>query len=195
MASFPYEAEIEPEAGSMNRSELERAANFFEKQQASGAFPGGQLVLRRNRKLVLNRVCGIARGLRPRESVESFKVEPETPFPVLSAGKPLAAIAIAMLEDRGLLDVEAPVAEIIPEFGAHGKEIISTLDVLTHRAGISMPSLVKNNHLWEDRKAVLNSLIESRPLYRRGTFAYMPWEYGWILSEIMLKLAFDTLIP
>ncbi|UCF78358.1 MAG: beta-lactamase family protein [Candidatus Eiseniibacteriota bacterium] len=193
MATFPYEDEIDPAATGMNRVALEKAVSFFERQQLSGACPGGQLILRRHGTLVLNRVFGIARGLRSNEPVPPFKVQPQTPFPVLSAGKPLAAIAIAMLEDRGLLDVAAPVSRVLPEFETRGKEEISTLDVLTHRAGILLPDLAKNPHLWGDRHAVLSSLKESEPSYRRGIFAYMPWEYGWILSEIMLKVDGRTL--
>jgi CubicO group peptidase (beta-lactamase class C family) len=98
-----------------------------------------------------------------------------------------------MLEERGLLDVEAPIAEIFPEFAGNGKDDITTLDVLTHRAGILLSDLTKDYRRWQDREFVLSRLTESKPLYKRGTFAYMPWEYGWILSEIMLRIDGRTL--
>ena len=146
------------------------------------------MVVRRNGRLVLNEACGIARGWRPEENLAPVEVRTDTPFPVMSAGKPLAAIAIALLEDRGLIDVSTPVAKIIPGFEIHGKGEITVLDVLTHRAGILLPSLVENRHLWEDRNAVLDNLIQARPFYRRGTFAYMAYEYGWILSEVVSRI-------
>ena len=167
---------------------LTRVVGLFKKQQTSGAFPGGQLVLRRAGKLVLNEALGIARGLRAQEARPPMQVQSNTPFPVLSAGKPLAAICITLLEDRGMLDVNAPIARIFPEFGKHGKEQITTLDVLTHRSGILMPDFVKKRHLWADREAVQTALIETVPSYPRGTLAYHPYEYGWILNEIMLRV-------
>src|SRR5207253_1695025 len=92
---------------------------------------------------------GIARGWRPPRAEAARRgaphadgavvpVTPKTRFVVFSAGKPLVALAIALLEERGLLDVHAPIAELLPEFRRGGKERITTLDVLTHRGGILM---------------------------------------------------------
>ncbi|MGD8857975.1 MAG: serine hydrolase domain-containing protein, partial [Chloroflexota bacterium] len=102
---------VEPEVAGMDGRRLAKAVNLFRKQQAGGQFPGGQLVAQRNGRFVLNEVVGIARGYRSDEPDPPLAVTPETPFPVLSAGKPLAAIVIALLEERGQLDVEAPIAE------------------------------------------------------------------------------------
>jgi CubicO group peptidase (beta-lactamase class C family) len=186
--TFPHEQPVEPDTVGVDRLLLKRVVNRFKEQQSSGSFPGGQLVLRRDGKLVLDEACGIARGWRPGDGVTPVRVEAHTPFPVLSAGKALAAVAIALLEDRGVLEARTPVAEIIPGFERHGKGDITVLDVLTHRAGILLPDLVDNRQLWGDRKAVLGHLINAKPTYKRGTFAYMAYEYGWILSEIVLHV-------
>jgi CubicO group peptidase (beta-lactamase class C family) len=185
---FPYEYPVDPDAVGIDKHRLEKVLDRFRGQHASGLFPGGQLALRRNGKLVLNEACGIARGLRPGEQVAPVRVRSHTSFSVLSAGKPLAAVAIALLEDRGVLDVDTPVAEVIPGFEVHGKGDITILDVLTHRAGILMPDLVQNRQIWEDRRAVLGSLMEAEPAYKRGTFAYMAYEYGWILAEVVFRV-------
>ncbi|MGD8584676.1 MAG: serine hydrolase domain-containing protein [Chloroflexota bacterium] len=179
---------VEPEVAGMDGRRLAKAVNLFRKQQAGGQFPGGQLVAQRNGRFVLNEVVGIARGYRSDEPDPPLAVTPETPFPVLSAGKPLAAIVIALLEERGQLDVEAPIAECFPEFGGHGKEHITTLDVLTHRSGLLMPSFVARPDLWADRAAVQEALVETVPTYPRGTLAYHPHEYGWLLSEVVQRV-------
>jgi CubicO group peptidase (beta-lactamase class C family) len=93
-----------------------------------------------------------------------------------------------MLEDRGRLAPDAPVASILPGFEARGKGGITVLDVLTHRAGVLLPDLVARPEVWSDREAVLRALIEATPTFERGTFAYMPYEYGWILSEIVSRV-------
>jgi len=186
--AFPYGLLASPTSVGMDKDRLARFIGLFKKQQSSGAFPGGQLVMRRGGKLVLSEAFGIARGFREQEAHPPMQVEDHTPFLVLSAGKPLAAICIALLEYRGLLDVEAPIARIFPEFGKHGKDQITTLDVLTHRSGILMPDFVSKPNLWADREAIQTALIETVPTYRRGTLAYHPYEYGWILNEILLHV-------
>ncbi len=187
MAS-PFEEVIEPELVGMDGRRLAKTVDLFRRQQAAGAFPGGQLVARRHGQVVLNEAVGIGRGFRPDEPAPPLPVTPSTPFPVLSAGKPLAAIVIALLEERGQLDIRAPIAELFPEFGRHGKEHITTLDVLTHRSGLLMPDFVARPQSWGDRDAVQQALIETLPTYPRGTLAYHPHEYGWLLSEVVLRV-------
>jgi len=186
--AFPYSSPVNPNSVGMDEGRLTSVVGLFKKQHSSGAFPGGQLVLRRAGKLVVNEALGIARGLRTQEEHPPVQVQPQTAFPVLSAGKPLAAICIALLEDRGMLDVEAPIVKIFPGFGKHGKDQITTLDVLTHRSGILMPDFVRKPHLWGDREAVKTALVETVPTYPRGILAYHPYEYGWMLNEIMLRV-------
>jgi len=186
--AYPYGHLVSPESANMDERRLAKIVDKFEKQQSSGAFPGGQLVVRRFGKIIVNESLGIACGFREQEAGAPMQVQEHTPFPVLSAGKPLAAICIALLEDRGVLDVNAPIVQIFPEFGKHGKDQITTLDVLTHRSGILMPDFVSKPHLWGNREAVQNALIETVPAYPRRTLAYHPYEYGWVLNEIVLRV-------
>ena len=52
-----------------------------------------------------------------------------------SATKPLAAVSVLMLAERGQLDLDAPIAALWPEFGAGGKQACTVRHVLTHRGG------------------------------------------------------------
>jgi len=56
----------------------------------------------------------------------------------LSSTKPVAAVALAQLWERGRLELDDPVARHIPEFAANGKERITLRHLLTHTAGIRM---------------------------------------------------------
>lgn len=56
----------------------------------------------------------------------------------LSAGKPLTAMAIARLAEEGKLKFDDRVTDFIPEFGTHGKELITLLHILNHTAGFRM---------------------------------------------------------
>jgi CubicO group peptidase (beta-lactamase class C family) len=67
--------------------------------------------------------------------------EPLTPDHLmlwLSATKPVPAVALAQLWERGLLELDDPVALHIPEFAAHGKGGITLRHLLTHTGGIRL---------------------------------------------------------
>jgi CubicO group peptidase (beta-lactamase class C family) len=86
------------------------------------------------------------------------------------------------------LDVSTPIAEIFPKFAKNGKDQITMLDVLTHRSGILMPDFVRKVQSWGDTEAIRDALINTTPTYPRGTLAYHPHEYGWILNEVVLRV-------
>jgi CubicO group peptidase (beta-lactamase class C family) len=166
----------------------EAIAQAFERQQASGAFPGGQLVVSRRGEILVETCVGIARGLRSEEGTAPEPVTPATRFQVMSASKAVVAFAIALLEDRGLVDVAAPVARYFPEFAAAGKEAITLLDVLTHRAGLLAEAAVKNVALWPDWDALLAAIAAARPERPRGSLAYESHAFGWICAEVVRRV-------
>jgi CubicO group peptidase (beta-lactamase class C family) len=59
----------------------------------------------------------------------------DTLMPLLSAAKPLTAVAVLQFVERGLLDLDVPVGDVIPEFAAGGKHAITTRYLLTHTGG------------------------------------------------------------
>ena len=167
---------------------LAKAEALFRRQAARGAFPGGQLVVRQGGDELLNLSVGIARGLRSDEG-DRVPVTGETPFQVMSVSKPLVAFAIAVLEDRGLVDVERPVSRYVPEFAREGKGEITVLEVLTHRSGVIVPPLWHASDLWPDWARVQEVIWNAPPRYRPGTLAYHPYEFGWILGEVVRRVS------
>ena len=92
-----------------------------------GLHVGAQAYVTRGGEAVADFALGLARpGVPMRRG---------TLMPWMSAGKPLAAVAVAQLWERGLLDLDDPVAKHIPEFGAKGKESITVRPLLTHTGG------------------------------------------------------------
>lgn len=164
---------------------MDEVRALFERQCARGRFPGGQLVMRRGGAAVLDCATGLARGFRPSDGEATVAVTPSTRFSVFSATKPVVALAVAMLEERGALDVAAPVARYFPAFAANQKAAHTVLDVLTHRAAVFTPALIGNPRAWGDEDQVRAALIAATPRWPRGTLAYMPYEYGWILAEVV----------
>lgn len=186
--NYPYEPAADAAEVGMDPDGIRKVARVFLGQQQRGEFPGGQLVVRRGGKVVLKLACGIARGWQARGGDTLINVQDDTPFPVYSTGKPMAAVVIAMLESQGLLDVSKPVADVLPEFVGLGRDGITILDVLTHRAGIILADLIDNHTIWNDKDALWQHLLKTPPRYPRGTFAYMPTEYGIILDQLVTRL-------
>ncbi|MCP4867385.1 MAG: beta-lactamase family protein [Proteobacteria bacterium] len=185
---FPQEEPVDAAFVGMSADRLRKVVRAFKRQQRRGLFPGGQIAIRRHGSLVVNEPVGIARGFLPEHNEAAIVTTPQTLFPCFSAGKAVIAIIVAMLEERGQLAVEEPVAKYFPEFGAGGKGDITVLDVLTHRGGVLMPEFCKQVEAWADWDRVVEAMIAAEPSHRRGTLAYHPLEYGWVLSEVIQRV-------
>ena len=59
----------------------------------------------------------------------------ETLYCIASATKGIVAVATWILIEEGLLRLDERVADIIPEFGTNGKDIVTVEQVLLHTAG------------------------------------------------------------
>jgi len=62
--------------------------------------------------------------------------ERETIVNVFSSSKVMTATAALLLVDRGLLDLDAPVARYWPEFAQNGKDKIPVRCLFSHSAGL-----------------------------------------------------------
>ena len=62
--------------------------------------------------------------------------ERDTIVNVWSTTKTMTALCVLMLHDRGVLDVDQPVADVWPEFAENGKEAVLVRHILSHSAGL-----------------------------------------------------------
>ena len=85
---------------------------------------------------------------------------PETVMLWLSSTKPVTAVAVAQLWQRGLVDLDDSIARYIPEFGAHGKERITLRHVLTHTGGIRLLNVGWPEASWDE---IIATICEARP--------------------------------
>ena len=109
---------------------------------------------------------------------------------VFSASKVMVNIAVLLLHDRGLLDLDAPIASYWPEFAQEGKGSITTRDVLVHRCclpGFGRPVAFETPHDWER----VVELIESAELWHepRTRTYYHPTTYGFLLGEVVHRIS------
>lgn len=94
---------------------------------ARGQHPGGQLYVSLDGQVVEDRAVG--------ESQPGVSMTTDTLCLWLSAGKPLVALAVVQLWEKGLLRLDQAVADIVPAFGVRGKESVTVRQVLTHTGG------------------------------------------------------------
>lgn len=112
----------------------------------------------------------------------------ETIFPIFSVIKGIIAIAAHVQAERGLLDIDAPIASYWPEFAAHGKDRTSLRDVFSHRAGVPhMPddTTLERAGDWQWMVAAIADLV---PLHPAGTESfYHGMTYGWLIGEAVRR--------
>ena len=168
---------------------LENALAVFENFLASGTHPGAQLTVRRHGRIVLQ-----AAGGTTRPGHEGPPVTQQTLFLIFSATKPLTALAIHMLAERGLLDLDAPIARVWPEFGRGGKETATVAHVLSHQGGIPVGPKWLTWERWQDLDEVARAMAERDARWAPGTdVGYHPLNFGWILGEVVRRVDGRTL--
>jgi len=117
---------------------------------------------------------------------------------LMSSTKGLVGLCAQILNDRGLLDVDAPVARYWPEFAQNGKEAVLVRHVLTHTAGLlelprEMASPGWDGSGWDDHEAIAAALAASTPLWAPGErFGYHALTYGWLVGELVRRITGDS---
>lgn len=109
---------------------------------------------------------------------------------VASCSKGVTATLLAMLAERGELEIEAPVAQYWPEYGVNGKENTTVGMVASHTAGLPYPPLGSGLRGLDLHRgpAVTALLAGATPLWEPGTaMAYHPVTYGTLLDEIVRR--------
>ena len=112
---------------------LEHAWNVLREGIAARAFPGASVAVTLKGEIIALRGFG---RLTYEEGVP--EVSGETIFDLASLTKVLAATSMAMvLYQRGTLDLEAPVAAIVPDFGTIGqRRNVTVRHLLSHTSGL-----------------------------------------------------------
>ncbi|MGW7528687.1 serine hydrolase domain-containing protein [Streptomyces sp. NPDC054783] len=116
--------------------------------------------------------------------------ERDTLVNVWSTTKGPVALCAHLLADRGLLDLDAPVAAYWPEFAAAGKEKVLVRHLLSHRAGLSglrEPHSVAELYDWELTTA---RLAATAPWWEPGTRSgYHALTYGHLVGEVVRRIS------
>ncbi len=112
----------------------------------------------------------------------------DTIFDIASLTKVVATTtAIMQLWDRGLLNLNDPVAKYWPEFGQNGKETITLRQLLTHTSGLRVE--INPRARWTDCQGALGAIALDKPLHPPGTeFHYSDVNFI-VLGEIVRRVS------
>ncbi|WP_432990442.1 serine hydrolase domain-containing protein [Dactylosporangium sp. CA-233914] len=103
--------------------------------------------------------------------------------------KTVAVLALLMLVDRGLVDLDAPVAKYWPEFAENGKENVLVKQILSHTSGVAgwdMPVTMDDVY---DPDISLAKLAAMAPWWEPGTAGgYHGLSIGHLIHGVVLKV-------
>lgn len=109
---------------------------------------------------------------------------------VFSATKGATAVCAHLLAQRGLLDLDAPVATVWPEFAAGAKADVPVRWLLTHQAGlptVDAALTLEQVLAWEP---IVDALAAQTPFWPPGTaHGYHALTFGWLVGELVRRVS------
>ena len=116
--------------------------------------------------------------------------QPDSLFFLFSASKPMVALLVHLLAERGELALDDPVARYWPAFGQRGKQDITIRQVLQHRSGLPVArGMARDSLAMSDWAASVRSIEQAAPAYPPGEVpAYHVICYGFILGELVQRV-------
>jgi CubicO group peptidase (beta-lactamase class C family) len=112
---------------------------------------------------------------------------------VYSTTKGVTAICAHRLADKGLLDIDAPVARYWPEFAQAGKAKIPVRHLLSHQAGLpAVRKPLDDDALFKWDK-MTTALAEQEPWWEPGTkHGYHALTFGYLVGEVIRRITGKT---
>ncbi|WP_019634427.1 serine hydrolase domain-containing protein [Actinomadura atramentaria] len=129
------------------------------------------------------------RGATPVVDLACGPWDDDALLPVFSCGKGAIGVTVALLVGRGLLDLDARVADYWPEFAAAGKQDVTVRRLLSHQAGL--PTVDGGYGAAEllGHDGLARRLAAQRPLWHPGAaFAYHGVTIGTLADELVRRV-------
>jgi CubicO group peptidase (beta-lactamase class C family) len=108
---------------------------------------------------------------------------------VLSATKGATAACANLLVQRGVLDLDAPVARYWPEYAVNGKQTTLVRWLLAHKAGVLGPPAPLTMDDLADWDTVVAALAAATPVWEPGSrYGYHAQSFGWLVGELVRRV-------
>jgi CubicO group peptidase (beta-lactamase class C family) len=167
---------------------FEPLKEVFENNFKKGLDVGASFAVTINSKFVVDLWGGYADANKTRPW------EKDTIINVYSTTKVMTALCIHILVDRGLIDLDAPVAQYWPEFAQAGKGKIPVRYLLSHTSGLAGydEKLIMEDLFDWDR--IVKILAAQAPWWGPGTRSgYHTSSFGFLLGELVRRVTGKTL--
>jgi CubicO group peptidase (beta-lactamase class C family) len=107
---------------------------------------------------------------------------------VWSSTKTVTSLVALMLADRGVLELDAPVAAYWPEFAANGKGDVMVRHLLSHTSGVAgWQEPMTTDDLFDWDKAT-SMLAAQAPWWEPGTASgYQALNFGFLIGELVRR--------
>lgn len=120
--------------------------------------------------------------------------ERDTIVPVFSTTKAMTALCALMLVDRGLLDLDSPVARYWPEFAQAGKEKLPVRYLLSHQSGLAGFDEPITGEALYDWNRIVDLLAAQKPWWEPGKQSgYHLLTFGYMVGEVVRRITNRTL--
>ncbi|MFN8445647.1 MAG: serine hydrolase domain-containing protein [Caldilineaceae bacterium] len=120
-----------PEEAGMVGARIRHVADLAQSWVTDGLTPALVVLVARRGIVVLHEAYG---RLTPR--LDAPPLQRDAIYPISSMSKPITATAVMLLVEDGLLGLNRPVCEYIPEFVGASKEAVLVHHLLTHTSGL-----------------------------------------------------------
>ena len=154
---------------------FEPVQKAFEAWAAEDPTYGAQVAIAHRGELVVDLSCGTMTS--------------DSLLPVFSSSKGATAVVIALLVQRGQLDLDARVSSYWPEFAAAGKGEVTVRQLLSHQAGLHG---VDGGYTYDELCAhtpLAERLAAQRPYWRPGAaFLYHALTIGTLADELVRRV-------
>ena len=116
--------------------------------------------------------------------------ERDTIVSVASTTKMMLMIGVLIVIERGLLNLDAPVAHYWPEFAQGGKEAVTVRDALTHQAGVPGFEVPLTSAEACDWTAATGRIAAERHWFggERRICSYHALTYGFLIGELIRRV-------
>ena len=160
----------------------DRIQHAIDELIASGAEIGLQVAVYHQGELVVDAVAGAA------DRDTGRPVTSDTLFYAASTGKAATATVANVLVDRGVLEYDAPIAGVWPEFAAHGKDKATLRHVLTHSIGLPAIPLTTTIEDLTNWTTMTEALANSELWWEPGTkMTYHAQTFGFLVGELVRR--------
>jgi len=168
-----------PEDVGIDSEKLEAVFARAKRDIDQGVLPSAQVAVAREGKIAGMRVYGSAvQGGEEKPATE------DTLYCFYSATKAVVAAVVWLLLEDGSLKLEERVAEIIPEFGTNGKDIVTVEQVMLHTGGFPHAPLraIEASSRAGRLEAFASWRLNCEP---DSQYEYHPTAAHWVLAEII----------